>query len=71
MHNKGNALPSPLWIKIPQMNAYAKYFDKNNNCINLLVNDKEILRNAMKYGMKLKIYLGKNLIMNQCIMINK
>ena len=53
------------------MNAYAKYFDKNNNCINLLVNDKEILRNAMKYGIKLKIYLGKNLIMNQCIMINK
>ena len=53
------------------MNAYAKYFDKNNNWINLLVNDKEILRNEMKYGKKLKIYLGKNLIMNQCIMINK
>ena len=26
------------------MNAYAKHFDKNNKYINLLVNDKEILR---------------------------
>ena len=23
---KGNAFPSPLCIKLPQMNAYAKYF---------------------------------------------
>ena len=26
------------------MNAYAKYFDKNNKCINLLVNDQELLK---------------------------
>ena len=26
---EGNALPSPLCITFPQMNAYAKYFDKN------------------------------------------
>ena len=38
---KGNAIPSPLCLKFLQMNAYAKYFDKNNNCINLLDNDKE------------------------------
>ena len=25
--------------KVPQMNLYAKYFDKNNKYINLLVND--------------------------------
>ena len=25
---KGNAFPSPLCIKLPQMNAYAKYFSK-------------------------------------------
>ena len=25
------------------MYAYAKYFDKNSKCINLLVNDKKIL----------------------------
>ena len=42
MH-KGNALPSPLCIKIPQINAYAKYFGKNNKCMNLLVNYKGIL----------------------------
>ena len=25
------------------MNAYSKYFDKNNKCMNLFVNGKEIL----------------------------
>ena len=52
--HKGNAFPSPLCVKLPQMNAYAKYFDKNNKYINILVNDKEILKNIQKYGMKLK-----------------
>ena len=42
--HKDNVLPTPLCIKFPQMNAYAKYFDKNNKCMNLLVNDKEILK---------------------------
>ena len=51
------------------MNAYAKYFDKNNKYLNLLVNNKEIL-NIQKYGIKLKASLKKNLIANQCIMIN-
>ena len=40
--NKGNAFPSPLCVKLPQINAYANYFDKNNKYIKLLVNDKEI-----------------------------
>ena len=53
--HRGNAFPSPLCVKIPQMNAYAKCFDKNNNYINLLVNDKEILKkNIQKYEIKLK-----------------
>ena len=26
--HKGNAFPSPLCIKLPQTNAYVKYFDK-------------------------------------------
>ena len=26
--HKGNAFPSLLCVKLPQMNAYAKYFDK-------------------------------------------
>ena len=38
---EGNAFPSPLCIKLPQMNAYTKYFDKNNKYINLLVSDKK------------------------------
>ena len=41
--HKGNAFPSPLCAKLPQMNAYAKYFDKNSKYMNLLVNDKKIL----------------------------
>ena len=52
------------------MNAYVKYFDKNSQYINLLVYDEELLTNIMKYGIKLKIYLKKNLIVKQCIMIN-
>ena len=44
------------------MNAYVKYFDKNSQYINLLVYDEELLTNIMKYGIKLKIYLKKNLI---------
>ena len=31
--HKDNAFPSPLCIKVPQMNAYTKYFDKNNKYI--------------------------------------
>ena len=30
--------------KLPQMNAFVKYFDKNNKCMNLLVPDEELLR---------------------------
>ena len=40
---EGNVFPSPIYIKFPQMNAYSKYFDKNNKCMNLFVNGKEIL----------------------------
>ena len=44
-----NALPIPLCIKLPQMNGHAKYFDSNNNCTNLLVHNKELIRNTMQY----------------------
>ena len=37
-HN-GNAVPSPLCIKLPQVNAYAKCLDKNSKYMNLLVDD--------------------------------
>ena len=36
------ALPSRLSVKLPQMNAYGKYLDKNSKYMSLLVNDKEI-----------------------------
>ena len=32
--HKGNSLSSPLCIKFPQMNAYPKYFDRYNKCMN-------------------------------------
>ena len=28
--HRGNAFPSPLCVKLPQMNAYTKYFNKSN-----------------------------------------
>ena len=28
--HSGNVFPLPLGIKLPEMNAYAKYFDKNS-----------------------------------------
>ena len=34
----------PLYIKLLQMNAFIKYFDKNNKYMSLLVHDKEILK---------------------------
>ena len=49
-----NALPLPLCIKFSQMNAYAKYFDKNNKWMNLLVNDKEMLEKYNKIWDKIK-----------------
>ena len=50
-----NALPSPLFIKLPQMNVYTKYFDKNSKYMNYLVKDEKILNKYLKYGMKLKV----------------
>ena len=52
--HKGNDFPSPLCGKLPQINAYAKYLDKNNKYINLLVNDKEILKKYSEILKKIK-----------------
>ena len=59
-----NVVIIPLYIKLPQMNAFAKYFDSDIEYMNLLVHDKGI------YGIKLIIYLKNNLIVNQCIMVS-
>ena len=42
--HEGNGFPSPLRIKRPQMNAYAKYFDKNSKYMNHLVKNEKILK---------------------------
>ena len=41
------------------MNAYAKYFDENNKYINLLVNDKEILKKYSEIWNKIKSLIKK------------
>ena len=46
--HEGNAFPSPLSIKLLQMNTYAKYFDKNSKYINHLIKDKKILKKYLK-----------------------
>ena len=46
--NEIDAFPIPLCIKLSQMNGYVKYFD-DSKCMNLLVCDKELLKNAMEY----------------------
>ena len=46
--HKDNAFLSPLCVKLPQMKTYAKYFDKNNKYISLLVNNKKVLKNSQK-----------------------
>ena len=33
----------PLYIKLPQINAFAKHFDGNNKYMNLLVLDERLL----------------------------
>ena len=43
-----------------QMNAYDKYFDKNNKYMNLLVNDKETLEKYNEIWDKIKNLFGEN-----------
>ena len=57
--HKGNAFPSPLCVKLPQMNAYARHFDKNNKYIDLSVNDKEILKRYSEIWNKIKSLIKK------------
>ena len=52
--HEGNAFPSPLFIKLPQMNAYAKYFDKNSKYMNHLVKDEKLLKKYFKIWNKIK-----------------
>ena len=65
--HKAYAFAAPLCIKVPQMNAYAKYFNENSKYMDLLGNDKKLLEKYNK--IKLKVYLKRNLIVNQSIYI--
>ena len=57
---EGNAFPSSLCIKLPQMNAYTKYFDKINKYVNFLVSDKKILEKYSEIWNKIKSLIKKN-----------
>ena len=61
---------SPFNIKLPQLTGYTKHFNNGDKRINFLVTDKELLKNTMKYGVRLKAYLKKNLIKNRYMTIN-
>ena len=52
--HKGNAFRPPLCLKLPQINAYAKYVDENSKLMNLLVNDKKILEKYSEIWYKIK-----------------
>ena len=36
----------PLCIKLPKVNEYVKYLDRNNNCMIFLVCDEELLKKS-------------------------
>ena len=42
--NETHAFPVSLCIKLPQMNGYVKYFDSNDESMDLLINDKELIK---------------------------
>ena len=53
---KNEALLSPLNIKLPQLTGYNKHLDNNNNnkYVNLLVNDKKLLKKYNQIWDKIK-----------------
>ena len=48
-----------MCVKGPQMDGYAKNFDKNSKCMNLLINNKEILEKYSEIWNKIKSLLKK------------
>ena len=56
--NEPDAFAVLLCIKLPQINGYVKHFN-DNKCMNLLVSERELLKNIMKCGIVLLIYLKK------------
>ena len=62
-HNR-NAFPSSLYVKLPQMNAYAESSKYMNHF------EKKKQKNILKYRIKLKVRFKKNQIVNPCTMTN-
>ena len=52
--DKNEALLSPLNIKLPQLTGYTKHFASNNKYVNLLVNDKKLLKKYNEICDKIK-----------------
>ena len=52
--HKGKAFPSPLNKKLPQLTGHTKHFDNNNKYINLLINDKKIIKKYKEIWDKIK-----------------
>ena len=48
-----NDIIRPICIRLPQMSGYARKFDENAT-MSFIVKDKQVLKNILKYGKKLK-----------------
>ena len=59
--HKNEALISPLNMKLPQLTGYTKHFDNNNKYVNLLVNDKTLLKKYNEIWDKIKILSKREL----------
>ena len=57
-----NTFPSSLCIKLPQMNAYAKYFDRNSKYINHLAKGEKMVKKYLKVLTNVKIELNSELV---------
>ena len=57
--HKGEALLSPLNIKLPELTGYAKHFDNGDKLINFLVTDKELLKKCTEIWNKIKSLFKK------------
>ena len=57
--HKFNAFSLLLYVKLPEIDAYAKYFDKNRKYMNLLANDEKILKKYSDIWNEIKSLIKK------------
>ena len=50
----------PLCIKLPKVNEYVKYLDRNNNCMIFLVCDEELLKKSNEIWDKINNLLKRS-----------